>query len=130
MARPRKPTKVLELTGAFVKHPERARERAGEPEVTTPLGDPPATLNQVEAGIWQEFAATGRAWLTAAERPLLEMTCQLVHRMRNRLLDTPSMGVLRGCLSDLGFNAIQRSKIKVPEAKKPESRFAGLRRGA
>jgi hypothetical protein len=42
ISRPR--TAVLELRGAFKAHPERARERAGEPRPTEPLGDPPARL--------------------------------------------------------------------------------------
>jgi len=40
--RPRKPTNVLAITGAFQKNPKRARERAGEPRPDGRLGDSPA----------------------------------------------------------------------------------------
>ena len=43
--RPRKPTNLLEITGALRKNPKRARERAGEPRPNGSLGDPPARWN-------------------------------------------------------------------------------------
>jgi hypothetical protein len=49
MSRPRTPTAVLELRGAFKEHPERARERAGEPRPTEPLGEPPKRLKPADA---------------------------------------------------------------------------------
>jgi hypothetical protein len=41
MARPRKPAKVLELSGAFRKNPARKKARAAELKIGTPLGPPP-----------------------------------------------------------------------------------------
>ena len=65
MTRTRTPTAVLELRGAFAKHPERKREREGEPRPTTLLGDPPATLTLGEKAAWQEMQLEG-FWLTTA----------------------------------------------------------------
>lgn len=42
MARPRKPTNVLELTGAFKKNPQRARQDA---EAAGELSAPPPHIN-------------------------------------------------------------------------------------
>lgn len=42
MARPRKPAKVLELSGAYRKNPARKKAREGELKISSPLGPPPA----------------------------------------------------------------------------------------
>ena len=41
MARPRKPTNILKLTGSAKKHPDRMRERENEPEEKDPIGKAP-----------------------------------------------------------------------------------------
>src|SRR2546430_8284955 len=48
-------TKVLKTRGSFVKHPERARERAAEPKPTGDLGPPPKGLNQRARRLWKEL---------------------------------------------------------------------------
>ena len=42
MSRARKPTALLELTGALRKDPQRYRDRANEPRPDTSIGEPPA----------------------------------------------------------------------------------------
>lgn len=56
MGRPRKPTRMLELSGYSAKHPERRKEREGEPIVTEPLGSPPAYLDESERACWEELS--------------------------------------------------------------------------
>jgi hypothetical protein len=41
MARPRKPLKLLEASGATAKNPQRFRERQAQPDCDDPLGSPP-----------------------------------------------------------------------------------------
>jgi hypothetical protein len=41
---PRKPTKELELSGAFVKHPERTRERENESKPDSAVSVNPAVV--------------------------------------------------------------------------------------
>ena len=53
------PTAVLELRGAFKNHPKQARERAGEPRPTEPLGDPPKRLKPVDKAAWREMQEHG-----------------------------------------------------------------------
>src|SRR4051812_41128553 len=55
MARPRKPTAVLELNGSFKKDPQRKKQREGEPKPTGPLGDAPKWLNKEEKTTWREL---------------------------------------------------------------------------
>lgn len=61
--RPRKPTAVLEMSGAFRHNPARKRARAAEPKVLGSLGGPPAhflepsgVMNKYPE-IWNELAA-------------------------------------------------------------------------
>jgi hypothetical protein len=61
------PTAVLELRGAFKNHPKQARERAGEPRPTEPLGDPPKRLKPVDKAAWREMQEHG-FWLTSADQ--------------------------------------------------------------
>ena len=56
MSRPRKPTAVLEASGAFVHDPQRRRPPS--PMCKGPLRDAPMHLGQRERDIWAEIAAT------------------------------------------------------------------------
>jgi len=92
MGRPRKPTEVLEFSGAFRKNPARRRARANEPKITTALGDPPREwLDGAELS--GRFAALLSAWreivaqdvlhvLNASHRDLVESTCYLKYKIR------------------------------------------------
>ena len=61
MARPRTPTAVLELRGAFKNHPSRLNARKYEPIVTSGLPDP-AEAGQVSVG------RNASLWLLADKR--------------------------------------------------------------
>ena len=92
MGRPRKPAKVLELSGAFRKNPARKKAREGELKIGTPLGPPPAE--------WVEKAANSQrckelleAWhqilaqdvlgvLNISHRMLVESQCYLIYKIR------------------------------------------------
>ena len=53
--RPRKPTALLEATGAFVIHPERRKQRKHEPHITGGVVKP-HYLRGKASGIWDEVA--------------------------------------------------------------------------
>ncbi len=92
MPRPRKPTKVLELSGAFKKNPSRKRARAGEPQIAAGLGDPPvewvegAPHNSRCAALlqaWNEIVAQDvLRVLNVSHRILVENTCHLIYKIR------------------------------------------------
>lgn len=127
MARPRKPTKVLELNGTLKAHPERARERANEPVVETPVGPTPNGMPVDAAAIWAELVQHG-FWLTAADRLLLEIACRLFADFRKGQLDGGGVSKLITALSKLGFTPTDRSKIGAPGAKEEkEDEFADFR---
>src|SRR5271155_4947919 len=72
----RKPSAILEASGAFGKNPNRRRPH--EPRSNQPVGDPPAYLSPTEREIWAAIVFDCPAGvLTAADRWVLAMACQL-----------------------------------------------------
>lgn len=127
MARPRKPTAALKLSGAFEKNPKREAERANEPIVETPVGPTPNGMPADAAVIWAELVQHG-FWLTAADRLLLEIACRLFADFRKGQLDGGGISKLITSLSKLGFTPTDRSKIGAPGAKEEkEDEFADFR---
>lgn len=125
MSRPRTPTAVLELRGSFKKHPERARERAGEPVPLNPLGDPPPGLSRDAKAAWKEMAEAG-FWLTSADQFMVEVAAVLMAKQRDGSIDNPARSLLVSTLSKLGFGPAERSKLRVQDTRednKPKSIF-------
>jgi hypothetical protein len=87
MPRPRKPTALLKLRGAFKHDPQRKKARQNEPLVTTPLPDPPNNLSADVAKAWREMKARGY-WLTSADQFLIEIAATLTARYRLGLRST------------------------------------------
>lgn len=119
MARPRKPTAVLELKGAFAKNPNRKTARSNEPIINEQIGDPPILLGDDEQTLWLELAGYG-TWLTAGDRLLLEIACRLMVMFRANALDGGGISKLITSLAKLGFSPTDRSKVNAPGAKEPE----------
>lgn len=119
MARPRKPTAVLELKGAFKKDPQRKAARANEPAISDGIGSPPSELGIAEQALWAELAGYG-TWLTAGDRLLLEIACRLMVLFRGNALDGGGISKLITSLAKLGFSPTDRSKVNAPGAKEPE----------
>lgn len=119
--RPRTPTRVLEMRGSFQKDPLRRAARANEPQVTTPLGEPPTSLDEAEQARWRDIASWCH-WLTVADRVLVEQTCQLWMAMRRRT-GSPGQGkMLTVNLIRLGMTPADRSKVSVPQ-QPPKSKL-------
>lgn len=116
MGRPRTPTAVLELKGAFKNHPSRRRERAGEPLPAGDAGTPPKHLSPQVAALWRDLTGYG-SWLTAADRLLLEVAVVLFARFRAGELDGSGISKLISALSKLGFTPTDRGRVQAPGAK-------------
>jgi hypothetical protein len=79
----RRPTELLELSGAFDKDP--ARRRPVGPKSDRPIGDPPPCLGPDEAACWREFCRDAPAGvLTSADRWALEALARLMARAGGR----------------------------------------------
>lgn len=111
MSRPRTPTALLELRGAFKRNPDRKRARQNEPLVTTPLPEPPRRLPKPVKLMWREMQAHG-FWLTSADRFLVEIAATLMTAHRAGEQKTTSL--LIGLLGKLGFSPKERAALNLP----------------
>ena len=126
MARPRTPTKVLEARGAFKTHPDR--KRPGEPEVHTPLGQPPAHMTELERACWFEVTDLApMGVLTSADAWAVETASCLMAEFRTLKSDFPAskMARLSAFIGQFGMNPADRAKLSI-EKPKDVNPFSGL----
>jgi hypothetical protein len=131
MARPRTPTAVLKLRGAFKKDPKRAAARQNEPVPTGPLGEPPTRFDKYEKAAWSELAAIAPPGvLSNSHRWLVELACRLKARMDqhgvggNFGLSVGEQAQFKDCLIRMGLTPADSSKVSVPKAPETSSVFA------
>ena len=129
MGRPRTPTNILEIRGAYRTHPERRKQRANEPTGIPGLGEPPERLDEAEKAAWAEIAATcAQGVLTQADRLVVEMSARLLVEFRDmgRDFQTAKLGLLRSLLGSCGMSPSDRTKVGVakPEAVNRFAKFA------
>jgi len=113
MARPRTPTAVLALRGAFINHPSRGRDREFEPRIATGLPAPPRYLESATAAMWLEMKYRGY-WLTSADGFLVEIAATLMARYRVDALNSGDIALLIGLLGKIGFSPGERGKMNLP----------------
>lgn len=145
--RPPKPTKLLEIGGAFKKNPARGRARADEPVPEGPLGPPPAEWT---AGAEKNarLAALLRAWqeivdqaafgvLTSADRDLVELACYLKYKIRRasagyEKATSGDFAQLNRILGQIGLVPSERSRVsgrkKAKEVASEWAKLAGSQR--
>jgi hypothetical protein len=135
MARPRKPTNVLTLSGSFIAHPERARARADEPEPVGEVGEPPAHLSPEEKAAWREIVdMCPPGVLALSDRLILEHGSRLLAQLRKdrTYIDSRLMLRLEGTLGRLGLSPADRSRVsaatKPAGSGKPANPFLRIRR--
>ena len=128
MARPRKPTKILQFTGAFAKNPQRAAERAGEPQDTPPINDgAPDWMTEPEKKAWRWVIAHAHPGvLTTADSGIVELTAQLRALVVQHIADSKDRAQLRTCYNDLGMTPASRSKVQAKPAEKAVNEFAAV----
>lgn len=115
MARPRTPTKVLELKGAFKKNPQRKRK--SEPRVNTPVGEPPKSLKKDELACWNEVVALSPPGvITSADRIAVEIAARLLAEFRKNFEEMPAARLMRleALLGKFGMTPSDRAKIAAP----------------
>lgn len=135
MARPRKPTSVLELTGQFKKHPERKRARKDEPTSNGPLGDPPKSFSSAEKSCWVEILELAhQGVLTKADRWAVEVACRIMAKIRAKDggiggrygASNGEVTQLSNLLGRFGMTPADRSKVGVPGKQEEDNPFAQL----
>lgn len=81
MTRPKTPTNILEMKGAFKKNPQRRRTEEPKPE--KPLGNPPCRLSPGVKKIWREIARQcAPGVLTIMDRQAMELASIALDRVR------------------------------------------------
>jgi phage terminase small subunit len=130
MARPPKPTAILEQSGAFDHDPQRRAAREDEPVPTGPLVDPPDRFTLLQREAWHELARLAAPGvLTICDRVLVEMYCELVARMRGERDEEGALRPLKAAertqlltiLGRMGMTPSDRSRIKAPTPEKQTS---------
>ncbi len=122
MPTPRKPTALLESSGAFLKHPERRKEREGEPQPTGELGDPPDDLGREEKAAWRYLAnllPTGVA--TNMDRAAFEEMACLRVICRGGRATAAERQQYSNYLSRFGMTPADRSRVKSAKDEKSNS---------
>lgn len=113
MARPRKPTNVLELSGAFRKNPQRRRE---DPAVELGLGPAPDYFDAGERAVWAEIEESApEGVLARSDRLCVEMLVPLVLQLRRReAMKAAERQFMLSTLTRLGCTPADRSRVAQP----------------
>jgi phage terminase small subunit len=109
----KKPTVILEADGGFEGRPSRKAARAREPKADKPIGKPPKDFDPIHKAMWKRIVSeTHSGVLCYADRLWIEMTVRLAVQMRNGSISNQGMGQLQVCLSKLGMNPADRSRVQ------------------
>ncbi|WP_062116685.1 hypothetical protein [Collimonas pratensis] len=118
MARPRTPSNVLQMRGAFDKNPKRGREREGEPEPNGEIGEPPESLSEDAKKCWFEITGLlAPGVLCRSDRLALEMAASLLAQIRGTQWLVPAAVLTRyeTLIGKFGMTPSDRSKVSVPK---------------
>jgi len=113
MGRPRSPTAVPELRGAFTINPGRLKDQKNEPLVTTALPAPPPNLPKPVKLAWLEMQSYGW-WLKSADRVLVEIAAVLMARYRIDELKSGDVSQMIGLLGKIGFAPKECGSMNLP----------------
>jgi len=119
MPTPRKPTKILDLTGRLKHDPKRYASRKNEPVDDRPLGGPPGKMDEVEQRIWREVAdelVPGVA-VRGDRRAFGTLVKLLAKEERNDLM-AADRSQLVTLYTRFGMTPSDRSRVSAPPKKK------------
>jgi hypothetical protein len=120
MPEPRKPTAILESSGAFDKNPQRRGARANEPVPSGEIGDPPKGFDKTLKSIWREFITEAPPGvLKNSDRKNLELACLVMKEIRRGTAKAADRAQLHKCLVSMGMTPADRSRVSV--AKKQQT---------
>lgn len=129
MARPRTATNIMELRGAYKKHPERRADRENEPRPLAEIGLPPETLADDERAVWEDMVARMPYGVIGdCDRDHLEVASRLMaytRRVPVEEWEAAKIARLDAMLGKMGMNPADRSKVKA-ERKPPKNDFLDL----
>ena len=146
MARPRTPSKILELKGAFIANPNR--RRPAEPQFNSSIPDPPDHLTEAARVEWARVVSIlgPVGVLTAADMAILALYCQAYGRWQEaeahlsveglvvvndgRQTKSPWLRIADDAMKaahrfavELGMTPSSRSRVSVANPPKPPSKW-------
>lgn len=108
----RKPTTLLEASGALAHDPKRHAHRVTEPKPTEALGPAPKHFTPAQKKIWKELVSIApKGVLFHCDRWVVETACLLMERLRSSSFNTSDIAQLRSCLATLGMTPADRSRV-------------------
>ena len=116
MSRPRTPTKILELKGAFKKNPQRKRK--SEPKTDVNVGCPPKKLSKGVLACWKEIISLSPSGvITSSDRIALEIAANLLNEFRTGFNEMPAARLTRleALLGKFGMTPSDRAKMASPD---------------
>lgn len=124
----RKPTAVLEATGAFQNHPNRTR--TGEPNTGRGIGPAPEHMDEDAASVWDEIVGnTAPGVFQSSDRPMMEMLANLLteYRANPAGFGGRKYQTLLNLLARAGMTPSDRSRVTVPSAPQEKVGLAKFR---
>lgn len=120
MARPRKPTRVLELNAAFTKNPKRMRTREPQPNLEFNPASPDH-LSEQQKKCWKEIVEiVPHGVLGNADGICVEIVACLLSEFRDDPVAMPASRLTRLSteLGKLGLNPAARASLSIPQPKR------------
>jgi hypothetical protein len=116
MGKARKPTALLELTGAYRKNPSRAFSRINEPLPKNPIGEPPEYFNDLLREIWAEIVSNSEPGvMMGSDRFALEAWCHVAALIRLGKASPAMFTVDKAYAKQFGMTPAARSTVYVPQ---------------
>jgi hypothetical protein len=121
MGRPRTPSAVLKLRGAFRKNPQRARE---DVQVSGDIGEAPVHLSEAQRQVWGEIVSdVPLGVLSNADRIAVEVTAVLLCEFRQNPAEftAAKYARLQALLGHMGMTPADRSRLGLSAKEAVES---------
>ena len=121
MARPRKPLRILEASGATKKNPARYKDRI-EPEGLPALGEPSDYLSPEQRECFKEIANSCHPGvLRLSDTISVEMAAILLDKIKQNTARAADMSLFNGYLTKFGMTPASRSTVHIPKPEKPNA---------
>jgi hypothetical protein len=129
-----KPSAVNEISGSYVRHPER--RRPNEPNTGRGIGPAPASLSPKQRETWDEIVGNCAAGVfQSSDRAAVEVLAVMLTQFRagRAKFTTSRLSVMIGLMGRCGMDPVSRTKVGVPPRdgkaeEKPKSGLASFRR--
>lgn len=115
MPQPRKPLKLLQLSGGLKNHPGRYKDRLNEPQDPRPTRGPSSWLSKDEKAAYREILKNDEYGIfRLCDCIAIDMTAKLLADARANKLNATGHKQLLSMLGKLGMTPKARMKLNIP----------------